>query len=208
MNPAERMREVVYHARENREGFAWQVRLPDHCWQCETEEGLWRRELEVDVRGFENAIPIVGGTLGSALFFLLAYSLFGWWMFLLLTLATLAIGAGVLYAKSWTETVTVFVSTCPAHADELRMPDVVTHDNELHVFLPTEKLAAAARAQLRAERLGRDRGLPGAPRGTESDVEPPENEGPRYRSPYGAAPPRPVDLPPIKLADDDEPEPF
>lgn len=203
LNPAERIRQVTYHSRENREGFHWTIQLPNHCWKCDQQEGLWRREIEIDLRGFEHAITIVAGAVGCFVFFFFFAAVFRSSVMLLFALLSLAGAAGVFYAKSWLETVTVHISTCPEHAPELPMPDMVTHENELHVFMPTERLAAAARAQLRAERQGRDRSLPGAPRTAESELA--HDDAPRgYRSPHGSAPPRTVDLPPIKLADDED----
>jgi hypothetical protein len=203
LNPIDRARQVVYHAREHREGFTWHIRLPVQCWRCGQQQGLWQREIEVNVRGFEHALSIVGAAGGCALFFwLLAVWSRSLWMFVF-GLASVVAGWGLLYVKSWIETVDLHMYTCPDHAGELRLPGLVVHENELHLFLPTDSLSQATRFELRAERLGRDRGLPGVPRGTESDVEPPPARE-RYQSPRGPAPPRPVELPPIKLAGEDE----
>jgi hypothetical protein len=203
LNPTDRMRQVIYHARENREGFRWTIDLPDHCWKCDVQEGLWRRELERDLRGFEYAITVVAAAGGCFLFFVLLGLLTGWRPMYGLGLLSLVAGGAVLYAKSWTEVVVLHMSTCREHADDLPMPDMVTHENELHLFMPTDQLAAAARAQLRVQRQSRERGLPGRPRGAESDVEPPDPQD-RYRSPLEGLRDRAVELPPIKLVDDDE----
>lgn len=209
LNPSDRNRQVTYHAREHREGFRWTILLPRQCWQCGTEEQLWDREFEIDRHGFEHAVTIVVASLGCAGFFLLFFIATFRWQLLLFAILSLVMGGAVLWAKSWLETVTITIATCPAHANDLVFPGAVVDQNELHLFMPTERLANATRNALRAERRGRDQGLPGAPRQSESrgdaDVDADQHQEPdRYRRPPTPPPSRIQDLPPIKLADDDD----
>jgi hypothetical protein len=203
LNPQDRLCQVVYHAREHREGFVWHVRLPRVCWQCGGDGDLWERQVELPRRGFENPLSIVAATLGSAAFFLLLAISFRSLSMFIAGLLALVVGGLVLWAKSWIETVNIEMATCPQHADALCLPGIVVYENELHLFLPNQRLADATRAALKAERLGRDRTLPGVPRGTESDVEPPPARE-RYQSPYAGRLPQRVELPPIKLAGEEE----
>lgn len=203
LNRTDRARQVIYHAREQREGFTWRVRLPAQCWQCGAEAELLTREIEVDLRSFEQAVTIVAAAAGSALFFMFLASLFGGKLLWVLALASVGVGIALLLLKSWTETVRVEMSTCREHAEQMRLPGMVLDQNELHLFLPSDSLAGAARGELRAARLGRGRALPGGGRGAESDVEPPP-EHVKYRQAFGAPPTPLPELPPIRLADEEE----
>lgn len=202
LNPADRLRQVTYHAREQREGFHWSIILPRQCWHCARTDGLLDRELEIERRGFEHAVAIVMGMLASFGFFFLLFAASRSVFMLLLMLASLGVGAGLLWAKSWVETISITEATCREHAETMQFPRTVVDQNELHLFMPNDQLAEATRQQLRAERLGRDRSLPGAPKGVESDVEPPDSAS-SFRPPP-PPPRRTPDLPPIRLDDDDD----
>ncbi|MGD9647729.1 MAG: hypothetical protein AB7U73_18600 [Pirellulales bacterium] len=202
-NRTERERMVKYHPREHREGTRWAVDLPKQCWQCGATETLWDRELELEVRAFEYPLQVLAGMLGAAGFFLFLAWAFGSWRMLLFYFLSLLVGGVVLWVKSWPETVKLQMWTCPQHAAEMRSPTMGIEEGELFLFMPSELLAEQARRDLRRARLERDSLLPGAPR----SVPPAGGEaGAGSGPPARPAPPGPLfpELPPIKLAGDDE----
>jgi hypothetical protein len=215
-NRTERERLVKFHPREHREGTRWSLDLPKQCWQCGATETLWDRELELEVRAFEYPLQVLAGMLGAAGFFLLLAWAFGSLKMVAFYLLSLIVGGIVLWVKSWPETVKMRMWTCPQHAAEMRAPTMGIEEGELFLFMPSEGLADEARRELRRARLERDSLLPGAPRsgppgGEAADV----GQGGRGAGTPGGgvgAPARPAapaaplfpELPPIKLAGDDE----
>ncbi len=140
--------QVKYRARESRTGLTWKLVLPSVCWHCGTTEGLSRRDFNFSLRAFDGPLPIATGTFGfGALFWILAL-LFGWSTAFVIGCLLMLLGAGLLCLKSWRERVKLTFWTCPAHAEELTPPGVVSHDEDLYVFLPTEELAGKARAEV------------------------------------------------------------
>jgi len=193
-------RTVRYWGREHRRGLVWQIALPAQCWKSGQTEGLLRREYVRQVRGFEQPVPILGV---AATVVLIGLLLFVWipsiYTFLLLLTATVA-GPALLWLRSWTEEVHLIIFTTAENEPLLRCPDIVVDQNELFLFLPTAALAEAAMAELAAtrRRAARKRG------GHGTVAEPPTgspDEPPRQH--YGFFRPKPVDLPPIPLDDDD-----
>jgi hypothetical protein len=213
MNPRQRSCQVRYWARECRVNKTWSIILPDNCWACGTTEDLADRQYDVEIRGYDSGAPISMGTIGISLCCLLLACLFLSFNLLLISLLVLVIGGVLFFAKSWTEQVRLVISTCPQHADELRRPDIVLDENELFLFLPTETLALATRAQQQAKRRRNDEvppTLPGGasppPMGKASSGQPGQQgqSGPdtsRGNS-WNVTPP--PELPPIKMAGDEE----
>ena len=219
-NRTERERVVKFHPREHREGTRWSLDLPKQCWQCGATETLWDRELELEVRAFEYPLQVLAGMLGAAGFFLFVAWVAGSWKSLLLYFLSLIVGGIVLWVKSWPETVKMRLWTCPQHAAEMRAPTMGIEEGELFLFMPSEGLADEARRELRRARLERDSLLPGAPRSGPPGGEPADiGAGGRGAGGSGGGagagtgtPTRPVtpagplfpELPPIKLAGDEE----
>ena len=219
-NRTERERVVKFHPREHREGTRWSLDLPKQCWQCGATETLWDRELELEVRAFEYPLQVLAGMLGAAGFFLFVAWVAGSWKSLLLYFLSLIVGGIVLWVKSWPETVKMRLWTCPQHAAEMRAPTMGIEEGELFLFMPSEGLADEARRELRRARLERDSLLPGATRSGPPGGEPADiGAGGRGAGGSGGGagagtgtPTRPVtpagplfpELPPIKLAGDEE----
>jgi hypothetical protein len=204
-NRTERERMVKYHPREHREGTRWAIVLPRQCWRCAATDTLWDRELELEIRAFEYPLQVLAGMLGAAGFFLFLAWAFGSWRMLVFYLLSLLVGGVVLWVKSWPETVKLQMWTCPQHAAEMRAPTMGIEEGELFLFMPSEQLADQARRDLRAARLERDSLLPGAPRSTPSSTST-ADVGHAGGGPARPAAPGPIfpELPPIKLAGDDE----
>ncbi len=210
MNPAQRARQIRYWSRESREKAVWEVALPPQCWQCGTEEGVRARVWERTVRSFEYPLPIIGVTLGFALPGLWLSWWLGWKPLAIMAALWLVGGIVAMVLKSWPEHIRTAMSTCDAHADAMSSPDVVVDQGELFLFAPTVELAEAAREELQEQRRQTKRrwsgygdgGASAAP-SDRSDHAAPESEptGP-YRPKI--APPSTPDLPPIKLAGDDD----
>jgi hypothetical protein len=208
-------RQVKYRARESRTGLKWHVSLPEQCWQCGTTEALAQREFKRSIRRFDSPLSIIFGTLGLAGMLLLPWLIFGSWKFVGLAIVVI-IGGGVLLGiKSWNERVRVTVWTCSPHAEELSAPSMASGEDDLYVFVATEALAEAARAELQAARR---RDILGGPASTTKTSpakathsaarERAGNEAPAADA--SPLPPRPIsvrtELPPLKLAGDDEPD--
>jgi hypothetical protein len=152
LSKAMKSSQVKYRAREHRNGLTWKLIMPSQCWQCGTTEGLKRRDVNLSVRAFDGPLPIAIGTFGiGALFWILTILTF-WWMAFSIGCLLMVLGAGILLLKSWTERVKLTFWTCAGHAEELTPPAVVSYDEELFVFLPTEELAERARAEVVAAR--------------------------------------------------------
>lgn len=204
-------REVRYGAREHRAGTKWQISLPEQCWQCGKTDGLEKREVSRSVRRFESPLSILSGTFGVAIaLFVLCI------VFRSITLFNLAfllsiVGAVLLFVKSWKERVRMTIWTCPEHAAEFAPPEISPGEDDLHVFVATESLAQAARAEIKAARR---RNLPERPvsaDATENADKPAVRERAANRAPSPDEPPPPsrplptrTELPPLKLAGDED----
>jgi hypothetical protein len=131
-----------------------------------------------------------------------------------MVLALIVVAAcGLLLLKSWHEVVRLTMFSCPVHVGEMRSPEMAIDDQKLHVFLPTPELAAATVEQIAERRKHHARSRTMAAEGSASQrsfaaVEPPPSS--RSAPAPSEAPlpftPRPeaVDLPPIKLAGDED----
>lgn len=204
MNPPTKAREVVYWARQHRERGVWEIALPAQCWQCGAQHGLQHADFEFDVRSFDNALAILIG-FGGLLAFMGLLSFFMGSTFLILLTAMLALAAaGVLYLKSWKESIHIVVNACGQHAGDVRAPEAVVEQEELHLFLANDALAGATRLALQEERRGRAMAVPGG--GVAPQAPSPAPSG--MPLPSASAPPtysRPIvpELPPIKLDGDE-----
>ncbi|HUY89299.1 MAG TPA: hypothetical protein VMV10_11235 [Pirellulales bacterium] len=211
-------REIRYGAREHRAGLKWQIALPEQCWQCGKTEGLERRELSRSVRRFESPLSIISGTFGIAGALLVLWVVAPWGWPLKLAFLLVIVGAALLFVKSWKERVRMTIWTCPEHAEELTAPGISLGEDDLYVFVATESLAEAARAELKAARR---RDLPDRPlssgQASSGQVRPAKADKPAAgeragnRAPSDDEPPPPSrplptrsELPPLKLAGDEE----
>lgn len=202
LNPPLEACKVTYWAREHRDAMTWKIALPKRCWHCSTDIDLRRREYDRRIRSFQAPLPIAGTAAGIFLLLLAIAYLFGSWKFGVLAVVSVVVGIAVIWLKSWEERVRLLIWTCDQHADELTRPRYVVDQNELVMFLPTESLAEITRADLKEERRGR-----AAKAGI--DTSSPATERPTRPATEGHAPPppppvKPRDLPPIKLAGDEE----
>jgi len=112
----------------------------------------------------------------------------------------------VLWLKSWTEEVQLTMWTCPAHSGPMKVPGMVIDDQHLHVTLAHADVVAATNDDIRERRrTSAGRKMLGAGGGGASN--PPRRPASEELPPvpvYRPAPTKPVDLPPIKLAGDEE----
>lgn len=214
--PNRRARQVRYSPNDCRTGLFWDVALPRQCCRCAATDGLKSQEFKQSIRVFDYPLHIAGiaalmsgGILFLAFvtFSLLSYTI----LFSLLAIAgfIVAVASVLLFLKSWVEDVRLRLFACAEHTDELQPPDLVVHDNELTVVLPSESLAEAAAAELKQQRRGKRAAgeSSGSYRSASSAPGAPPAAIPVNQPPL---PPRPMvpDLPPIKLAgDDDDPLP-
>lgn len=211
--PNRRARQIRYSPSDCRTGLSWNLALPRQCCRCGVADGLTSREFHESVRVFDYPLHIAGvaGLMAAGVLFLafIAFS-FGMYTTLLSLLLLVAfigtVGGGLLYLKSWEEDVRLRLFACPEHAEELSPPDLVVTDNELTVVLPSESLAEAAQAELKQQRRGKQRGA-----GESSASYRPAQNAPGAAPAAIPVPPPPLpkrpiveDLPPIKLAGDDE----
>lgn len=205
LNPTDRDRQVVYWARDCRDGLLWKIALPKQCWGCGTNEGVKKREFRRSVRSFEYPLPILIGTLSFAALFLVL-GLWLWTIVLLAcALAMLALCGLLLLIKSWIEDVRVVMWSCPRHADDLPAPELVVDREQLYLYAPTAGLAKEANAEIKEERLKSNRARAAA-RGAEVADEPPARTEKRTKDndrPGRTVPQPKADLPPLKLADDE-----
>jgi len=200
-------RTVRYWGRESREGLTWTIDLPARCWQTGQTNDLVRRQYERDVRGFEQPLPTVGITLALTAVFGIVFLIFPGVLTFLFMLIVLVGGLSLLWLRSWTEEVRLTISTSREHEPQLRCPDLVVDENELYVFLPNARLAQATNEQLleQRRRFAQNREMP---TGREASSYDQRDEEPRKY--YGHVRPKNIDLPPIKLVDDepqDDPPP-
>lgn len=212
-------REIRYGAREHRAGLKWQIALPEQCWQCGKSEGLERRELSRSVRRFESPMTIISSTFGVAGALLIVWLVFGGAWTIRLAFLLAIVGAALLFVKSWKERVRLAFWTCAEHADDALAPQMSPGEDDLHVFVASEALAEAARAELKAARR---RDLPDRPASVSSSApsksEKPQNFNARDRAgdraPSEDEPPPPsrplptrTELPPLKLAGEEDEAP-
>lgn len=213
LNPGERAREVRYWTREARHRGTWEVALPKQCWKCGETENLRKREWSLDRYSFEYPTLIAGIALGTVIPSLLLATKFMTTFFL--TVAFFAfVGAIVaVYLKSWSEQVRVIMSTCEEHADSMPSPEVAIDQGELYLYAPTPQLAEVAREELKLRRREMKRVMPDNP-GAGRDESAVSMDDAPAKVESREAPPRPAknerpptpDLPPIKLAGDDDEE--
>jgi len=205
MNPFERTRMVRYSAMDNRTGLTWNVTLPHMCWFCAGDDQLSPRPLKLSVRSFEYPLQVLAGTLSVLVLSVVLWLCFlGLWKTLALCAATILIGIAILLVKSWQEPVRLNAWACPTHADETINPELVAYNDELYVYVLEPAIAEAATEQLQAERRSSRR------RAFEkvSSAGPPKTDPspfPSRPAVQQTPPPPPVELPPIKLHDDDDP---
>ena len=155
-NPEFRACTVKFTPKDGREADTWVLSLPHQCWKCGEEKGLISRQYQFSVRFFESPMGIVAVALGLAVFTLLV----GWfftdiWGFLkvaAVALLIVAVGAAMIFVKSWTEPVHLTIWTSPEHADELRRPDAAAFDGDLYLVLANAEHAKAAKAEAAAKR--------------------------------------------------------
>jgi hypothetical protein len=204
--PNMKARQVKYRSSDARSGMSWKVGLPQQCYACGATEGLSRQKFTQQIRVFEAPTTILGGTIGGAALFLLFGVLLFWPTFLILGVLTLVLGSTYQFIKSWTERVTVTIWSCPEHLEDLTAPEVVSHDEDLYVYLPHESLTEAARAELVASRKKDQKLRPPLPAPPEP-LDRRENE-PLPDAANAPASPRPIttrgELPPLKLAGEDD----
>ncbi len=208
--PNRRAKTIRYAHSDCRTGFVWDVDLPQQCGRCGRTDNLRGEHFETLVRAFEYPLHIAGfAALLSAGVLLLAFVAFtfGMWSILLslliLTTVINMVAGALLWMKSWDEEVSLRLFACPDHVDALREPDLVVHDNELSIVLPSERLAEAAMEELKQRRRGKLRaGQESAAARPASGVTPPA----AIPIDRHAVPARPAvpDLPPIKLAGEEE----
>ncbi|MEX2560449.1 MAG: hypothetical protein WD403_11070 [Pirellulales bacterium] len=210
-NPHFRARLIKYRPSENRTALQWQVVLPRQCCQCGAAENLRSRAFRRDVRTFETPITLLTGTWGLAAFLLFVWLVLGWSWPLHFGRILLLIGPGLLWLKSWKEEVRVSMWACPAHFDGVSAPGLVIHDDELFIQVPSSSLAETAKAELVAARRQRrhyPEAVAGAPQPSPAASRPPpageKQGGPPSTEPAPFVPPPRGELPPIKLAGDED----
>lgn len=214
LNPGERARQVRYWTREARHRGTWEVALPKQCWQCGRTDKLRKREWSLELRSFEYPTLIVAIALGTAIPALWLASM--WMTAFFLTVAFVAMVGGIvaIYLKCWPEQVRIIMSTCDDHADTMPSPEAVIDQGELYLFAPTAQLAETAREELKKLRRENKRVMPENPGAGRDESAVSMEDAPRPE-PSTAPPPRPAkvqrpatpDLPPIKLAGDEDDTP-
>jgi hypothetical protein len=214
-NPDVRDREVIYVARESRKVSEWQIALPERCWECDATSDLSPTELGGTVRSFEYALHIFVGGLATSLVLALFWLWIQSWFTALLALAALVATFGLLWLKSWQESIRVAVWSCPEHKSPMPELEMVVDDAELHLYLPNRRIAEHARESLKKSRRSRgaydtDAGPGAAVRSHPSSVDDEISSLPlstnvpgtgRYVSPHGPTGPSVPDLPPIAVDD-------
>lgn len=201
--PDMKARQVKYRSSDARSGMSWKVGLPRQCYACGKTEGLTLRKFSQEVRAFEAPTTILGGTVSAAVLLFLLWLLTFWTPCLILAFLILILGSTYQFIKSWKERVKINLFSCAEHLEELTPPEVVSHDEDLYVYLPHESLTEAARAELIASRKKQQKLRPPlSPEPAAGDNEPaPTN--------LGALPPSRqttvrTELPPLKLAGEED----
>jgi hypothetical protein len=205
-NRVERERLVRVSAADERVSLNWKTSMPRQCWSCGSEEALSPTEFQRTVRAYENPLSILAGMLGGGVIGLLLLWYFPGFNTLLLLIVILGLGLALLRLKSWNEQVRLVFWSCAQHREQLAAPDMAIEDQQLCVTSPTFELAEAARAAIRAKRK---RGHKSYVEESEAEEEPVHTSSRRRPievddGPIRYKPPEPVDLPPIRLADDDD----
>ena len=205
--------------------------MPEQCWKTGQKDNIQPKKFLRTIRCFEYPLQLGVGGFGLALFlfFMGVLGLFsdsstwgGVFIWLGLSLSVVIFTCGALFIKSWTEDVRMIVFTSPEHADELKIPDVAVEDQELYFFAPSSLIADAALAALKDERKqAKGKGGPSVPANVQTsrpvaDLPSISLDGDEKPSGQTSKPkgipitPQPhvrEELPPIKLAGDDETEP-
>jgi hypothetical protein len=143
----------------------------------------------------------------AALICLLMLVLCGGYLVVLLVPIVVGIGLLILRLKSWEEDVRLVFWSCAQHADELQPPDMAIDDQQLCVVSPTLELAAVAREAIWAKRKRGNRPSDEAAEAPQPSRPKRSRQSSSMASETPAPPqPQPVELPPIKLAgEEDEP---
>ncbi len=213
--PNRRARQIRFSNSDCRDGFSWDVALPQQCCRCGRTDNLKSQGFETLVRAFEYPLHIAGvaGLMTAGVLLLAFMALTVGFISTVLSLLIFAavivsVAAGLLWLKSWDEDVRLRLFACPDHLAELREPEMVVHDNELTIVLPSESLAEAAMAELKQRRRGKHRGTSEST----SPARPASGVTPPAAIPIGTPPlptrPYVQDLPPIKLAGEDDEDPL
>jgi len=209
--PNRRARQIKFAHSDCRTGFYWDIDLPKQCCRCGRADDLRGEHFESLVRAFEYPLHITGtaALMSAGVLFLafIAFS-FGMWSTLLslliFTMVIILAASVLLWMKSWDEEVSLRLFACPDHVADLKQPDLVVHDNDLTIVLPSERFADAAMEELKQRRRGKHRaaGESSIQGRSASGVQPPAAI-PIDSPPL---PPRPhiPDLPPIKLAGEED----
>lgn len=204
--PAMKVRQVKYRSSDARTGLTWNVGLPRQCFACGKTADLTMRKFSQEIRVFESPMTILGGSLGAAGLFFLFGMLFWSPTFLVLGFLSAVLGSAYQFIKSWKERVRVTIWSCAEHLDDLTAPEVVSHDEDLYVYLPHESLAEPARAELIESRKKVQKTRPPAVAAQADRADrreqaaPPETREP----PPAASIPRRTELPPLKLAGEED----
>ncbi len=213
LNPGDRARQVRYWTREARHRGTWEVALPKQCWKCGETENLRKREWSLERYSFEYPTLIAGIAVGTGIPSLWLATKFMTTFFLSVAFFAFVGAIVAIYLKSWSEHVRIIMWTSEKHADNMPSPEVVIDQGELYLFAPTAQLAEVAREELKRRRREMKRVMPDNPgegrdeRAVSMDDKPAEVESHEL-------PPRPAkvtrtptpDLPPIKLAGDEDDE--
>ncbi len=204
----DRERLVRFSAIDERVGLKWTTILPKQCWSCQAAEKLSPTEFKRPLRAYENPLSVLSGTAAGVMIGLLMLMLApGLFTFAFLVIVV-AIGLAILRLKSWVEEVRVTFWSCPEHKEELREPDIAIEDQQLCVVAPTLELAAAAREAIRERRKNRMRASDHSGDASNDSPRPKrsrnETSGPQEKAPAPVEKPQPVELPPIKLAGEED----
>lgn len=204
--PAMKVRQVKYRSSDARSGLTWNVGLPRQCYACGKTDDLTMRKFSQEIRVFESPTTILGGSLGAALLFFLFGMLFLSPTFLVLGFLSAVLGSAFQFVKSWNERVRVTIWSCHEHLDDLTAPEVVSHDEDLYVYLPHESLTELARAELIESRkkFQKTRPPPVAAQAERAVEEPATAPADTHDAPPPPSLPRRTELPPLKLAGEED----
>jgi hypothetical protein len=203
--PYMKARQLKYRASDARSGMTWKVGLPQQCYACGKTEGLTLHKFSQELRVFDSPMTILGGAFGlttvlSVVFLLTSFKP----TFLILAVVAAIFGVVFQFIKSWKERVKISIWSCAEHRDELTPPEVVSHDEDLYIYLPHESLVEPARAEMIASRKKDQKQRP--PLAPEKVARPQNATAP---ADAGEMPPsRPIgsrtELPPLKLSGEDD----
>ncbi len=144
---------------EYRNGPNWRIPLPKQCWKSGETEHLLDCTILADVRCFVSPVftlVMTGLVAGTA--FVLSQTIKGM-QYNYIVFGTFALIGGnlLLFARSWTEQVSIGFWSKLEYANELRTPMMVLHENELYIFLPTKSIAEATQEAVKAKRREKGR---------------------------------------------------